>query len=127
MSRNQTRAKADRPARVPMNASGKLTAPNREGYVRYWTLRGPDHPGKVDQMVAAYWDFVKDEDGNHTEQPAGNGNTHVLMEIEQKYYNEDMAAQQAKEIDTTQGKLQALGDSEYVPMGRKEVVEREII
>ena len=127
MSRNQNRDKPERPARVPMNASGKLTAPKREGFVRYWTLRGPDHPGKVDQMVAAYWDFVKNDERTHKEQPDGNDNTHVAMEIEQKYYDEDIASQQAREIDTTQGKLQELGDSEYIPMGREKVVEREII
>jgi len=126
MSRND-RVKKERSARVPMNASGKLMAPSREGFTRYWTLKGPSHPGKVDQMLAAWWDFVQDSDGNHVEQPAGNGNTHVLMEIDSKYYNEDMAAQQAKEINTSQGEMQKLGDSEYIPMGSKSVMEREII
>ena len=127
MSRNQNREKAPRAERVPMNASGKLTAPKREGYVRYWTLKGPDHPGKIDSMLAAYWEYVTDGDGNHIEQPAGKGNTHVLMELPQHYYDEDMQAQHAKEVDATQTNLQQLGDSEYVPMGQKQVVEREII
>ncbi len=116
-----------RPARVPMGVGGKLSAPQREGYQRYFTITGPDHPGKLEQMKAAWWEIVKREDGTDWTVAAGKGNTHVLMEIPQRYYDEDMAAQQKRNIDTDQGKLQALGDSEYLPMGRDQVVERDII
>lgn len=116
-----------RPPRVKMNAGNKLAAPKREGYQRYWAITGPDHPGKLEQMVAAYWEFVLDDEGKRKEQPAGGGNTHVLMQIEQRYYDEDMADQQARNIDATQKNIQALGADEYVPNGQKNVVEREII
>lgn len=116
-----------RPARIPMSAGNKLQAPQREGYQRYWSIEGPDHPGKLEQMQAAWWEFVLDEDGQKITRPAGKGNTHVLMEIKQEYYDQDMAAQQDRNIDATQKNIQTLGQDEYVPMGQKNVVEREII
>jgi hypothetical protein len=110
-----------------MGSGGKLSAPQREGYQRYWSLTGPDHPGKLEQMKDAWWEIVKREDGTDWTVAAGKGNTHVLMEIPQRYYDEDMAAQQKRNIETDQSKLQALGESEYVPKGQTNVVEREII
>ena len=118
---------SSRPARIPMSAGNKFQAPKREGYQRYWAITGPDHPGKLDEMPSAWWDYVLDEDGKKIERPAGHGNTHVLMEIKQEYYDEDIAAQQARNIDASQKAIQALGKDEYVPMGQKNVVEREII
>jgi hypothetical protein len=78
-------------------------------------------------MKDAWWEIVEREDGTDWTVAAGKGNMHVLMETPQEYYDEDMAAQQKRNIDTDQGKLQALGESEYVPMGQTNVVEREII
>tara|TARA_R110000803_G_scaffold58245_3_gene116483 strand:- start:641 stop:1051 length:411 start_codon:yes stop_codon:yes gene_type:complete len=128
--RNRTKApdrttRSSRPPRVKMNAGNKLSAPQREGYQRYWSITGPDHPGKLAQMQAAYWEFVLNEEGQKIEQPAGKGNTHVLMEIEQHYYNEDMADQQKRALDASQKNIQSLGEDEYVPMGQKNVVEKE--
>lgn len=116
-----------RPPRIPMSAGNKLQAQQREGYQRYWAITGPDHPGKLEQMRAAWWEFVLDEDGQKIEQPAGKGNMHVLMEIEKQYYDEDMAAQQKRNLDATQNNIQTLGEDEYVPMGQKSVMERDII
>ena len=118
-----------RPERIPMSAGNKLRAPKREGYQRYWAITGPDHPGKLEEMKAAWWDFVLDDDGQKLERPAGKGNTHVLMEIKEEYYREDMAAQQARNIDATQKAIQTLGPDEYVANGQQSVVEktREII
>lgn len=118
-----------RPARVPMSAGNKLAVPDslkEEGYQYYWAITGPDHPGKLQQMEAAYWEFVV-HNGNKVERPAGKGNTHVLMRLPMEYYIEDMQAQQRRNIDATQKDAQTLGDSEYVPMGQSKVVEREII
>lgn len=120
----------NRPDRIPMSAGNKLMVPERlkkEGYQYYWSIYGPDHPGKIQQMQSAWWDYALDEEKNKIEQPAGGGNTHVLMCIEQKYYDEDMASQQKRNIDATQQNAQKLGEDEYVPMGRQNVVEREII
>ena len=124
---DKVKENSQRPARVSMTAGNKLKAPKREGYQRYWSITGPDHPGKLEQMQAAWWEIVKREDGTDWTIPAGKGSTHVLMEIKQEYYEEDMAAQQARNIDATQKNIQTLGQDEYVPMGQKNVVEREII
>jgi hypothetical protein len=110
-----------------MSAGNKLNAPKREGYQRYWSITGPDHPGKIEQMEAAWWVKVKRDDGSNWTVPAGGGNTHVLMEIEQKHYDEDMADQQKRALDASQKDIQNVGKDEYVPKGQKSVVEREII
>jgi hypothetical protein len=118
-----------RPARVSMSAGNKLNVPDslkEEGYQYYWAITGPDHPGKLQQMEAAWWEFVL-HGGEKVEQPAGKGNTHVLMRLPMDLYQEDMAAQQKRNIDATQKDVQALGDSEYVPLSQKSVVERDII
>ncbi len=126
----RTQENKQRPARVPMGSGHKLRVPDslkEEGYQHYWAITGPDHAGKLDQMVAAWWEFVLDHDGKKVEQQAGKGNTHVLMKIPQEYYDEDMAAQQKKNLDASQQNIQALGEDEYIPMGRSKVVERDII
>ncbi len=118
-----------RPARVQMGSGGKLSVPEslmEEGYQYYQAITGPGHEGTLARMEAAWWEPVIYE-GSRVEQPAGRGNTHVLMRIRQEYYDEDIAAQQARNIDTTQSNVQSLGDSEYVPLGQKNVMEREII
>jgi hypothetical protein len=131
-TRNNTKApsrtnEAKRPPRVKMSAGGKLNAPKREGYQRYWAITGPDHPGKLEQMEAAWWAKVKREDLSDWTVPAGSGNTHVLMEIEEKYYKEDMADQQKRALDASQKDIQNVGKDEYVPLGQTNVVEKEII
>lgn len=118
---------SQRPERIPMSAGNKLKAPQREGYQRYWAITGPDHPGRLEEMEAAWWEFVLDDEGQKITRPAGKGSTHVLMEIKQEYYREDIEAQQARNIDASQKAIQALGEDEYLPLGRKNVVEREII
>ena len=126
---DKAKENSQRQARIPMSAGNKFQAPKREGYQRYWAITGPDHPGKLDEMTAAWWDYVLDEDGKKIERPAGHGNIHVLMEIKQEFYNEDIAAQQARNIDATQKAIQTLGQNEYLPLGRDSVVQkdREII
>ena len=118
---------AKRPARIPMSAGNKLHVPDslrKEGYFYYWAL---DQKGQIEQMEAAYYEKVTDENKRHVTVPAGNGETHYLMCIEQKYYDEDIATQQKANIDATAKQAQGLGEEEYVPMGRKSVAERDII
>ncbi len=116
-----------RPARVPMSAGGKLNVPEdlkKEGYQYYWQV---DRPGVIEQMERAWWEKVTDSRGGHVTVPGGSGETLYLMHIEQKYYDEDMETQQKRNIDATAKQAQALGEEEYVPMGKTSVVEREII
>ena len=83
--------------------------------------------GMIEQLEAAYYEKVKDADGNPLTVPAGGGETHYAMCIEEKYHDEDIAKQQQRNIDSTQKQAQKLGEEEYVPRGQTSVVEREII
>lgn len=116
-----------RPARIPLSAGNKLHVPNEikeEGYHYYWAI---DRKGMIEQMEAAWYEKVTDERNTPITIPAGNGETHYLMRIEQQYYDEDMERQQKQNIETTAKQAQKLGEDEYVPMGRNQVTEREII
>jgi hypothetical protein len=116
-----------RPARVPLTAGNKLHVPahlKREGYQQYFAI---NRKGMIEQMEAAYYEKVLDDQGKPYTIPAGNGDLHYLMEIEQKYYDEDIKAQQDRNIDATAKQAQTLGEEEYVPMGKSQVAEREII
>lgn len=116
-----------RPARIPMSAGNKLHVPDKfkkEGYQQYWQV---DRPGVIEQMESAWWEKVKDGERGHVTVPAGGGDTLYLMQIEQKYYEEDIQRQQDMNINTTNKEAQRLGDSEYVPKGSDQVVERELI
>ena len=128
MSRATTaHSNKSRPERVPMTGGSKLAIPEhlkREGFQYYQAV---DREGMIEQMEAAYWEKVKDDKGNFVTYPAGNGYTHYAMCIEQKYYDEDMARQQAQNVETTNRDAQALGVDEYVPKGRTNVTERELI
>jgi len=117
----------NRPARVPLSAGNKLHIPEHlkeEGYFYYWAI---DQKGMIEQMERAWYEKVIGDDNKPLTVPAGNGDTHYAMRIEQKYYDKDIAAQQAMNIDSTAKQAQKLGEEEYVPMGRQQVTEREII
>ena len=132
MSANHSRTTAAhenkaRPARIPMTAGNKLHVPDalkKEGFQYYWAI---DRKGMIEQFEAAWWQKVTNDRGDNVTIPAGGGEVHYLMCIEKKYYDEDIARQQARNIDATQKQAQALGEDEYVPMGSRSVVEREII
>lgn len=129
MSNRETKAHGNkkRPARIPMSAGNKLHVPDalrEEGYHYYWAI---DQKGMIEQLESAWYQKVANERGEHVTVPAGNGETHYLMRIEQEYHDEDMAKQQKSNIDATADQAQALGEDEYVPMGRNAVAEREII
>lgn len=124
---NNAHANKARPARVPFSGGNKLHVPDslkEEGYFYYWAV---DTNGIIEQLEAAYYEMVKDSRGNNVTVSAGGGNTHYLMRIEQKYYDEDFARQQKRNLDSTTMQAQTLGEDEYVPMGNKNVVERELI
>jgi len=112
-----------RPPRVPLGQGQKLVAAHREGYQRYWAL---DLDGQLEQMQAAWWDFVLDENGQKITKPAGKGNTHYLMEIEKQYYDDDMTKQQDMVTDALR-KTTERGSDEYVPMGKEDVLTRDKI
>lgn len=116
-----------RPARIPLSSGNKLHIPEslkKEGFFYYWAV---DRKGMIEQLEAAYYEKVKGFDGKPLTVPAGGGETHYAMCIEQKYHDEDIAKQQQRNIDATQKQAQKLGEEEYVPLSQSSVVEREII
>ncbi len=124
--RNEAHKPEGKSRRVPMAQGLRLAAEQRPGYQRYWVMEGATKQGEIAKFKAAWWEHVL-ENGKPITVPAGNGDVHYLMEVEQRYYDEDIAAQQKLNIDATQKNVQALGDDEYVPMGQDNVVTREII
>lgn len=116
-----------RPERVPMSAGNKLHIPEHlkeDGYFYYWAI---DRKGAIEQMEAAWYERVKDDRGEDLTVPAGKGETHYAMKIKQEYHDEDIAKQQQRNIDATTKMAQKLNEDEYVPQGRQNVMEREII
>jgi hypothetical protein len=116
-----------RPERVPMTAGNKLHVPENlkeEGYFYYWPV---DRKGMIEQMEAAWFERVKNERGEDVTIPAGKGETHYLMKIKQEYHDEDIEKQQQRNIDATAKMAQKLNEDEYIPQGRQNVMEREII
>ena len=127
MSKPNAHANKNRPARVPLSAGNKLHIPAhliKPGYFYYWAI---DRKGMIEQMEAAYYEKVLGDDNKPLTVPAGGGETHYAMMIEQQYYDEDMATQQKLNQDATAKQAQSLSEDEYIPMGRSAVAEREII
>ena len=115
----------NRPERVRLGQGSKMSVPEcykREGYHQYWFI---DRPGDIEAATAAWYEFVKDDSGKKITTPAGNGNLHYLMEIDQKTYDEDMLAQQELITDTTR-KAVKVKNHEYSPEGHDAAITRDI-
>ena len=124
---NKAHENKSRPVRVPMSAGNKLHIPEHlkeEGYFYYWAI---DRKGQIEQMEAAWYERVKDDRGQDLTIPAGKGETHYAMKIKKEYHDEDIQKQQQRNIDATTKMAQKLGEDEYIPQGRNNVMEREII
>lgn len=92
--------------RIPLGTRNILTAPKKAGFVRRFVNVKGD---RIENFKAAGWNIV-DESlqvgdpkvgrassmGSMTNPDVGSGQRAILMEIKEEYYNEDMAAKQAK-------------------------------
>lgn len=102
-----------RSPRVRFQSDGKMNVPAHlldDNYRYYWPT---DKPGELEQMQAAWYEFVE-VNGKHVTVPAGNGLTHHLMRIEKKFFEEDMQAQQAELDERERNDLQ-IRQGEYSP------------
>lgn len=131
MSSTQRNEKAHtakkRPERIPLGQGSKLAMAER--YIRpgYHCHLFLDKDGEIEAAKAAYYEHVKDDSGNSVKMPAGNGRTHYLMEIEDKYYHADMEAQQKMITDTTRQNVTVNKTAgEYSPEGHNTAVTRDI-
>lgn len=114
-----------RPKRVALNSKSYLEAESRPGYRRRWVL---EVVGRVDDYVAAYWEFVRGSSADISHDRAqkegqigsvvrrvvnrdpNSSATHcVLMEVEEKYYNEDQV-RKAEEISQKEKSLIPVND-----------------
>jgi len=117
-----------RPARIKLGQGSKLALAERYATdkTKHYHLF-LDNPGELEGAESAWYDFVKDENGEKIKIPAGNGLTHYLMCIPKKLYDEDMADQQKMVTETTKQNVkvnQAAGN--YSPEGHDAVVTRDI-
>lgn len=115
----------NRPARVPFSQGAKLTVPDtykKEGFHQHWFV---DEPGELESAQAAWYEFVRDDQGNKIKTPAGAGNYHYLMEIDQKTYDEDMKQQQDMITSTTKDATK-IKKGEYSPEGEDSALTRRL-
>lgn len=123
---NENRVTATRDPRIPLTAGGKLTIPEHmleKGYHYCWPT---DKPGNLERMQRAWYEFVTDDQGRKITVPAGKGETHYLMRIEQKYRDEEIGIEQSR-INDNLKKAAELQKGEYVPDGHDGVLTREVI
>lgn len=118
----------NRPDRIPLGQGSKLDVPacyKKPGMHYHWFI---DRPGELEGAAAAWYEFVKDDQGKKITTPAGRGETHFLMCIDQETYLKDMAKQQEMVTNTTRQNVAVKKErGEYSPEGNDLAVSREII
>lgn len=125
---NKAHAAKKRPQRIPLGQGSKLSLAeqytNDKDFHYHLFL---DKPGELEGAERAWYDFVKDDQGQNVKMPAGNGQNHYLMKIDKTLYHEDMANQQKLVTDTTRQKIAVNANAgEYSPEGHKSAITRDI-
>jgi hypothetical protein len=126
------RSQSPHPKRVPVGARNKLTADQREGFVRRWVN---ETPGRVGMFEAAGYKVVDDPTkvgdpiaagatqlGSVVRKPVGGGVDAVLMEIPSEFYRED---QEAKEQALKQKEQSLLSEAKEGFYGEGLKVDRQ--
>lgn len=110
-----------RPERIPLNEQRKslLDVPEKPGFVRRWINDDPKYPGiRVNNFLRAGWRVVEDavkvgtegvvnqnqSVGSGARKYVGGGINAILMEIEEKYYNEDQETK-ARNLDKIEAQI----------------------
>lgn len=113
--RVQKESSEKRGKRIPMARAKKLDIEPKPGYYRHWFIKG-----NVAKAQAAYYDFVKDSEGNNVTRPAGNGEERLyLMEIKEEFYREDVELARQNITEVLQQKVQDVKAGEYIPEGQE--------
>lgn len=125
----ETRQQEGRKKRVPLGIPRqKLTAQQRDGYVRRWVV---DRPGRLSQAEDGGYTFVtdplpgasdvtqRDGIGSRISRVVGthedrNPMTAYLMEIKKEWYDEDQKLK-GKSVDTTEAALKTGSDQHGSP------------
>jgi len=111
------------PKRVPLSAGAKLHVPQSmlddESFYYRWL---EDKPGRISQAKQAMYEHVLDEHGNNW---VYRGNPDMyLMRLPIEYRKEDIALKDQRITDTLKQE-QKLGESEYIPQGKKGSLQRD--
>lgn len=127
VSRDEQAHKPKRPARIPlgqgknMSISPELKAKlDSEGREAHWFS---NKDGKLERAQGAWWEFVKDEQGNNITRPSG-ARILFLMAIPKEYADKDRALKASKVTDTMR-RESAIGQGEYAPDGGDSAVTIE--
>jgi len=115
---------AGRPPRVSMSSGLSLLLPHglvdeSKFHCRWFS----EKDGRVLQSYGAYWEHVKDHQGNNIVRHKGLYNM-FLMKIDIKYWENDQKLK-ADKVSATLKKEQTLADDEYVPKGRHHVLQKD--
>jgi len=115
---------ANRPDRVPFAAGSKLDVASRfvkKGYHPYLFI---DRPGEIEAAKAAWYEHVKNEHGENVTIPAGNDETHYLMQLPDEYFKAD----QKKEQDGIDARMKTqveIKSSEYSPESKDTALSKD--
>jgi hypothetical protein len=112
-----------RPKRISMSAGMKLDVPpefmdDTEFYYRWIN----DKKGRIQKAIRAGYEHVKDELGGNFMYP-GDPDMY-LMKLPMPYRKEDELAKEQKIINTMKQE-QKLSDGEYIPEGKKGVIQKD--
>lgn len=123
-SRPDAAHKRERAPRVAMVAGQALNAEHlkKPGFKYRW-FSDKNEGSRLAQAQAAWWDFVKEENGEKVSRRSGP-ETLFLMEIEEKYWNDDQKLKAQRIIDTIK-KEQILAKDEYLPDGRHHALQKD--
>jgi hypothetical protein len=109
--------KSVRPPRVRMQQGENLSILgiklDNDNFYHRWFQEDPTRPGRVDAAKAAYYEPVKDDEGNAIVRNSGAGKMH-LMRIPLEYRLEDEAVKR-EQVKRTLGEQTKLGPNEYAP------------
>ena len=125
--KSETRAAEARPTRVPLDGfRDKLSVKGLDPDYQYRWVKDQSESGqRIMQFLAAAYEFVTTEQevivgeanvyqsdnvGSIIRVPGGHGDFLYLMRIHKEFYDEDQA-NKAREIDATEGQMQAGGTS----------------
>ncbi len=109
--REQAAHEPDRPKRVTMQGSMKLSIPPdliKKGYTPRWFR---DKDARIAQAQSAYWEYVKTADGKNLCRPSGPYMLYA-MQLPNQYVEEDMALKRGK-IAARISKEAAIGTGEF--------------
>ena len=112
--------------RIPLTKKGRLGFPpsveKLEDMHYCWAM--DDDEGNVLRYQESDYEIALDKNKNEVRVKSGNGFDLVLMKIKKEYYEEDLAITNKEAQDAM--RREGLGDNEYLPMDRRDVVTRTV-